>query len=258
MSDNAPDLTVDESLLSTYEGPVPRHVAIIMDGNGRWAKQRGKMRLKGHRAGASAVRCTVESCRYLGVDILTLYAFSTENWHRPRGEVSGLMTLFDLYIRKERRRLLANGIRLEVIGDRSRLSKKLQKAIASLEQESADNDAMVLQVAVSYGGREEILRAARQLGRQIEAGQLAADDIDEERFSQALYTAGRRDPELIIRTSGEQRISNFLLWQLAYAEFYFTPTLWPDFDEAQLLKAFGDFAQRQRRFGKTGDQLDAH
>ena len=256
MSETRPDLTVNEELLATYDGPIPRHVAIIMDGNGRWAKQRGKMRIKGHRAGAGSVRCAVESCRYLGVDVLTLYAFSTENWHRPRGEVSGLMTLFDVYIKKERRRLVENGIRLHVIGDRSRLSKKLRKAIASLEEESAQNEEMILQVAVSYGGREEILRATRELGNKIAAGEIAADDIDEELFSSALYTEGRIDPELVIRTSGEQRISNFLLWQLAYAELYFTETLWPDFDEAALLESFGSFAARQRRFGKTGEQVE--
>lgn len=255
MTQPAPDLTVDESLLERYDGAVPRHVAFIMDGNGRWAQGRGLKRLRGHRAGAGSVRCVVESCRYLQVDVVTLYAFSSENWHRPRGEVSGLMKLFDIYIKKERRRLLKNGIRLKVIGDRSRLSKKLQGAIAKLEADSADNDAMLLQVAVSYGGREEILRATRNLSRAVADGKLDPAAIDENLFSRHLYTGDLPDPELVIRTSGEYRLSNFLLWQIAYSELYFTETLWPDFDEAELLKAFADFGQRQRRFGKTAEQV---
>lgn len=257
MSDDAPDLTVDESVLDRYDGDVPRHVAIIMDGNGRWAKRQGMQRLRGHRAGASSVRRVVESCRYLQVDVLTLYAFSTQNWERPRREVSGLMTLFDVYIQKERRRLLKNGIRLQVIGDRSRLSEKLRRAIADLEAESADNDDMILQVAVSYGGREEILRAVRTIADEAADEALSPEVIDEERFSRYLYTAGRPDPELVIRTSGEQRISNFLLWQIAYSELYFTEQLWPDFDESALLEAFADFSRRQRRFGKTGQQVES-
>lgn len=257
MANPPPDLTVDEELLSRYEGQIPAHVAVIMDGNGRWATQQGKRRLHGHRAGADAVRCTVESCRYLEeVEILTLYAFSAQNWGRPSAEVSGLMTLFNRYIKKERKRLLENGIRLKVIGDRSRLSKKLQKAIASLEAESASNDDMTLQVAVSYGSREEILRATRRVAAAVQNGDLEPEAIDEDLFSANLYTAGRLDPELVIRTSGEYRISNFLLWQIAYSELYFTKTLWPDFDETELLKAFSDFSRRQRRFGKTAAQLE--
>lgn len=253
----SPDLTVDEALLSSYEGAIPTHVAVIMDGNGRWAKKQGKMRLKGHQAGADAVRRTVESCRYLGVEVLTLYAFSSQNWGRPEREVSGLMTLFDVYIKKERRRLLDNGIRLQVIGDRSKLSAKLQRAIANLEEESAKNTGMTLQVAVSYGGREEILMATRQIADAVKEGRLEPEQIDEALFSAALYTAGRPDPDLVIRTSGEERVSNFLLWQIAYSEFHFTETLWPDFDEACLLAAFQDFSKRQRRFGKTGEQVIA-
>lgn len=251
------DLTVDEDILADYRGAIPEHVGIIMDGNGRWATSRGMPRIRGHRAGADAVRCAVESCRYLGVDILTLYAFSTENWERPDEEVSGLMTLFDVYIKKERRRLLENDIRLRVIGDRSRLPEQLQEAIAELEEASSVNDEMVLQVAVSYGGREDILQATRRLAEQVEAGQLDPQEIDEEALSSNLYTEGRRDPEMVIRTSGEHRISNFLLWQIAYSELYFTETLWPDFDEAALLAAFDDFGRRQRRFGKTGQQVES-
>lgn len=255
MSEQSPDLTVNEVLLSRFDGPLPAHVAIIMDGNGRWATSRGMARIRGHHAGAGAVRRAVESCRYLGVDVLTLYAFSSQNWGRPNDEVSGLMTLFDVYIKKERRRLLDNGIRLHVIGDRSRLSHKLRAAIESLEEESSKNDGMILQVAVSYGGREEILNAARRLAEDIASGQMSADDIDEETFAARLYTAGRRDPDLVIRTSGEFRVSNFLLWQIAYSEIYITEILWPDFDEDSLLEAFEDFGRRQRRFGKTGAQV---
>ena len=255
MSTIPDDLSVDQQLLETYDGQIPEHVAVIMDGNGRWAQQRGMRRIKGHREGAGAVRTTVESCRYLGVDVLTLYAFSSQNWGRPSAEVSGLMTLFNHYIKKERARLLRHGIRLHVIGDRSRLSKKLQRAILDLEEESAGNDEMILQVAVSYGGREEILQATRRLAGLAAEQKIDPTAIDEELFSTALYTQGRPDPELVIRTSGEQRVSNFLLWQIAYSEFYYTDTLWPDFDEAELLKAFASFGDRQRRFGQTGDQL---
>ena len=251
------DLTVNEELLERYDGIVPKHVAIIMDGNGRWAKSKGMQRLKGHRAGADSVRCAVESCRYLGVDVLTLYAFSSQNWERPNHEVSGLMTLFNHYIQKERKRLIENGIRLRVIGDRSRLSKKLQKAIAKLEKDSSVNDEMVLQVAVSYGGREEILRATRRIAEQVKSGEMAPEQIDEQTFSENLYTEDRVDPELVIRTSGERRISNFLLWQIAYSEFYFTETLWPDIREEEILQAFADFGRRQRRFGKTGEQVNS-
>ncbi len=254
---SAPQLTVNEALLAAYQGAIPSHVAVIMDGNGRWAQERGMMRLKGHRAGADAVRCVVESCRYLGVDILTLYAFSSQNWGRPVEEVSGLMTLFDIYIKKERKRLLENEIRLQVIGDRGRLSKKLQRAIGKLEEESAHNDKMILQVAVSYGGREEILAATRRIARAAADGALDPDEIDEETFGRFLYTEGRPDPDLVIRTSGECRVSNFLLWQIAYSELHITDTLWPDFDEAHLLAAFSDFGNRQRRFGKTADQVSS-
>ncbi|TXD41638.1 isoprenyl transferase [Lujinxingia vulgaris] len=249
-------LTVDEATLKRFEGEVPRHVAVIMDGNGRWAVQRGMARIRGHHEGANAVRRVVESCRYLGVEILTLYAFSSQNWGRPRDEVSGLMTLFDLYIKKERKRLLQNGIRMQVIGDRERLSPKLQKAIGELEARSAENNGMILQVAVSYGGREEITQAARNIARDAVAGKLDVDAINEDTISDYLYTRGRLDPDLVIRTSGECRVSNFLLWQIAYSELFITETLWPDFDETKLIEAFEDYSRRQRRFGQTGEQIE--
>jgi undecaprenyl diphosphate synthase len=250
------DLNVDEDLLDSYEGTIPGHLAIIMDGNGRWARRRDLPRIRGHRAGAQAVRSVVEACRYLGVDTLTLYAFSSQNWQRPPEEVAGLMTLFEIYLQRERERLLENDIRLEVIGNRDRLAGVLRDSISEIEEASANNDQMVLQIAVSYGGREEIVRAARGIAREAADGTLDPDDIDDSVFEDHLYTAGRPDPELVIRTSGEMRISNFLLWQIAYSELYITDTLWPDFDESALLDAFHDYEGRERRFGKTGAQVE--
>jgi undecaprenyl diphosphate synthase len=249
------DLSVDEALLSQYDGPIPTHVAAIMDGNGRWAKKRGMRRIMGHREGAQSVRRVVESCRYLGVDALTLYAFSTQNWNRPDSEVSGLMTLFNVYIKKERKRLIRNGVRIRVIGDRSKLGERLQQAIVDLEEATADNTDMLLQVAVSYGGREEILHATRQIARAVRDDDLALEDISETTFENHLYTSDGPDPDLVIRTSGELRLSNFLLWQIAYSEIYVTDVLWPDFDEHELLDAFNSFGGRERRFGKTGQQI---
>lgn len=253
----ADDLTVDETPLDEYEGAVPGHVAIIMDGNGRWARRRDMPRIRGHHAGADSVRAVVEACRYVGVDVLTLYAFSTENWDRPDEEVTGLMTLLDVYIQKERPRLLDNEIRFDLIGDRSELPEPLVESVEALEEESSAMDEMLLQVAVSYGGREEIVRATRRLAEKVRRGDLDPDEIDEDRFSNELYTHDRPDPDLLVRTSGEIRLSNFLLWQLAYAEFYFTETLWPDFDEYALVEAFRAFDERERRYGRTGRQLQA-
>lgn len=249
------DLTVNEELLSSYDGPVPRHVAVIMDGNGRWANQRGMRRIRGHHEGANAVRRTVESCRYLGVEALTLYAFSSQNWSRPLDEVTGLMTLFDIYIKKERKRLLKNGISLRVIGDRSRLSDKLCKAVGHLEEESSHNDGMTLQVAVSYGGREELVRAVQQIGEDVKSGAIEPAEITAESIEEHLYTTGIPDPDLVVRTSGEMRLSNFLLWQIAYSELFVTDVLWPDFAEEHLLDAFRAFGARERRFGQTGQQI---
>ena len=248
------ELSVDESLLSDYDGPVPRHVAVIMDGNGRWAERRGMNRLRGHHEGANAVRRTVESCRYLGVEVLTLYAFSSQNWQRPTDEVSGLMGLFDLYIKKERQRLIGNDIALRIIGDRERLSPRLQRAVRELEIDTSENARMLLQVAVSYGGREEIVRAARDIAREVAAGTLSPDEVDAGAIEARLYTRGAPDPDLVIRTSGELRVSNFLLWQIAYSELYVTDVLWPDFAEADLIGAFASFGGRERRFGQTGAQ----
>jgi len=215
----------------------PRHVAVIMDGNGRWAKAKGLPRLMGHRAGADALDRVMHYCRDAGVEFLTVYAFSTENWKRSTEEVSGLMKLLSSFIHKKEKELVGNGIRFRVIGRRTDLSEKLQKEIAALEKKTAGG-SFTLVVALSYGGRDEILRAAAK----FQGG-------TEEDFSALLDTAGIPDPDLIVRTSGELRLSNFLLWQAAYAEFYFTDVLWPDFDEAELDKAVEAYQARDRRFG---------
>lgn len=228
---------------------VPRHVAIIMDGNGRWAKARGLPRTAGHKRGAEAVRRAVEAAREMGVSYLTLYAFSSENWKRPAGEVTDLMGLLRLYLRNEVANLHKNGIRLRIIGDRTRLSADINALIDESEAKTAANTALTLVLALSYGGRQEIVCAARRLAEQVATGRLSPDDIDEAAFSANLFTADIPDPDLLIRTSGEQRISNFLLWQAAYAEFVFTDVLWPDFGREHLEEAFRAFHGRERRYG---------
>jgi undecaprenyl diphosphate synthase len=241
--------------MAPTDGATPRHIAIIMDGNGRWAEQRGEPRHAGHRAGVGAVRATVEECARAGVEVLTLFAFSSENWRRPPVEVKLLMDLFFAALQKEARSMKDNNICLRIIGDRSAFSAKLQKRIAETEAITAGNTGLTLQVAANYGGRWDIAQAARRLAEQALDGQLDPADIDEARFSRELSFAGLPDPDLFIRTGGERRISNFLLWQCAYAELYFTDTLWPDFDRQSLQAAIRDFAGRQRRFGQTGAQV---
>lgn len=250
-----PKLHVDEAVLNSYQGPLPQHIGMIMDGNGRWATQRGMARIRGHHEGANAVRRAVESCRFLGIPNLTLYAFSSQNWGRPVDEVTGLMTLFDVYIKKEKNRLIENGVRMQMIGDRRKLSPGLLAAVEGLEAVTAHNSDLILQVAVSYGGREEILNAVREVAKEVSNGTLRADEITEELLSNHMYTKGIPDPELIIRTSGEFRISNFLLWQVAYAEFFVSDVLWPDFNETHLIAALNSFGGRERRFGLTGAQI---
>ena len=227
----------------------PRHVAIIMDGNGRWAKSRGLPRTAGHKAGADAVRRTVEAARAMGLDYLTLYAFSAENWKRPLGEVTDLMGLLRLYLRSEIKTLHKNGIRFQVIGDRSRLSADITALISDVESTTRDNTGMTLLLALSYGGRQEIVEAAKKLAAAARSGALDPDDITEADIERGLYTAGMPDPDLIIRTSGEKRISNFLLWQSAYAEFVFLDVLWPDFGVTEIQWAVDEFHRRERRYG---------
>jgi len=226
-------------------------VAIIMDGNGRWAKQRQLSRVKGHEKGAEAVRTTVRTCRELGVPFLTLYAFSTENWQRPKTEVNALMGLLRRFLEAELRELLKNGIRLHVIGRRERLPGNVQKALAAAVQETRQNSALQLNLALSYGGRDEITRAAQSLAVEVQAGRLRPADITEELLSARLDTAGIPDPDLLIRTGGDMRVSNFLLWQLAYTEIFVTPTLWPDFTPELFQQILNDFQSRERRFGRV-------
>jgi len=234
---------------------LPRHVAIIMDGNGRWAKRRLLPRTAGHQAGVSAVRKTVEQCAKLGIEVLTLFAFSSENWRRPEEEVNVLMRLFDRALAQEAQRLHNNGIRLQVIGDRSAFSSNLQHRIADAEKLTKDNKGMTLLIAANYGGRWDITQAARHLAAQVEQGRMSAAEITEEKLASHLSFAGLPEPDLFIRTGGELRISNFLLWQLAYTELYFTEVLWPDFDGQELDRALAEYARRERRFGHTSEQL---
>jgi undecaprenyl diphosphate synthase len=230
--------------------PLPGlHVAIIMDGNGRWATQRGWPRLMGHRKGVERVRDVVENCPDLGVRYLTLYAFSTENWKRSTEEVLGLMRLFERYIRRETHALREKGVRVRFIGDRRPLEPRLQRLMAGIESETAPNDRLHLTIAINYGGRNEITRAMREIAGRVARGELPASAIDETTIAGALDTAALPDPDLVIRTSGECRVSNYLPWQAAYSEYHFTPTLWPDFTAECLAEVLSDFASRDRRFG---------
>ncbi len=235
---------------------LPRHVAIIMDGNGRWAKKRFLPRIAGHRAGVEAVRNMVQACGQRGIEVLTLFAFSSENWRRPPSEVGLLMDLFMTALERETKRLHENNVRLKVIGERSAFSVKLQEKIIAAEQRTAGNTGLTLVVAANYGGRWDIAQAARAVAHKVETGQLHASQVTEEILEQHLALHGLPDPDLFIRTGGEERISNFLLWQLAYTEFYFTETLWPDFDGRIFEDALASFSKRQRRFGRTSEQVE--
>ena len=234
---------------------VPTHVAIIMDGNGRWAKRRFMPRLEGHRQGAKSVRRAVEFCRRNGVKFLTLYAFSTENWQRPETEVSGLMRLLSQFIDSELDEIHKNDIRFNIIGQLDRLPPMVKEKVSSALERTANNKTMVLTVALSYGGRQEIVSAAIKMSRSIRSGALQEKEIDDKVFESFLDTSGIPDPDLLIRTGGEIRISNFLLWQAAYSELYFTDLLWPDFDEDAFWSAIEAFRSRQRRFGKISEQV---
>jgi undecaprenyl diphosphate synthase len=237
-------------LLETVrEGEVPQHVAVIMDGNGRWAAERDLPRWEGHRAGMSAVREVIEGAAEAGVAHLTLYAFSQENWQRPDVEVAALMSLLEEYVEREKEELVRAGMRVNVFGDRDRLSGAALAAIEDLEGATSGGDALFVHLAISYGSRAEITRACSLLAERCMEGMLAPDQITEEHLSEALLTGSWPDPDLLIRTSGEWRISNFLLWQLAYAELYVTPVLWPDFQRHHLFEALIDYRGRQRRFG---------
>ena len=235
---------------------LPRHIAIIMDGNGRWAKKKSLNRIKGHTKGADAVREVTRACRELGIKILTLYAFSVENWKRPKEEVAALMELLKKYLLKERDEMIKNNIRLRAIGRSEDLPLDVQATLRETIQKTAHCDGMVLNLALSYGGRSEILHAVQEIIREVQSGKVRSEEINFQRFSQYLWTQGIPDPDLLIRTSGEFRISNFLLWQIAYTELYVTDTLWPDFDRSELVKAIVDYQSRERRFGMTSEQLN--
>lgn len=234
---------------------LPGHIAIIMDGNGRWAKQRGKRRIFGHENGATAVKQVVETCAEIGIKHLTLYAFSTENWNRPKIEVQTLMKLLVSSLRKELRTLHKNNIRLNAIGNIKTLPKKAYEELYEVMEKTKQNTLMTLTLALSYGGREEIKNALLQIASKVKNNIISLENIDESIINQHLYTQNLPDVDLLIRTSGEHRISNFLLWQIAYAELYFTDTLWPDFTKEHLLEAVLNYQKRERRFGKTSEQL---
>ena len=234
---------------------LPGHIAIIMDGNGRWAQQHAMGRIAGHKKGAESVRLTVRACREIGIKVLTLYAFSTENWLRPSGEVKALMRLLEEYLRSEIQEMLGNGIRLTTIGDTEALKKPMKTLLKETIAKTAHNHDMILNLALNYGGRDEIVGAVQDLLNDIRRGTLADQDVTKDLFSRYLDTAGLPDPDLLIRTSGEYRISNFLLWQSAYTEFYYTDVLWPDFNRDELFRAITEYQRRERRFGLTSDQI---
>lgn len=249
-------MSIDSETPQPDQQNIPRHIAIIMDGNGRWAKNRRMPRFAGHKAGVEAVRGVAESCAKKGVDILTLFAFSSENWRRPAKEVGLLMDLLHTALGREVKRLHENNVRLRFIGDRTAFSEKLQSRLLEGEATTKDNTGLNLVVAVNYGGRWDIAHAARAIARKVKEGVMDIDDIDEELFASYLSLNELPEPDLFIRTGGEQRISNFLLWQLAYTELFFTETLWPDFSEQTLDQALTSFASRQRRFGQTSEQVE--
>lgn len=235
---------------------LPKHIAVIMDGNGRWAKKKGALRIFGHRNAVEAVRDVTEGCGELGIKYLTLYAFSTENWSRPKAEIDGLMELLVNTLKQEIKRLTENQVKLITIGETSHLPTECQKNLAWAIDQTKNNTGLTLILALSYSGRWEILRAVKALAAGVQEGKVNVDDINEKIFENYLQTSGIPDPELLIRTSGELRISNFLLWQIAYTELYITPTLWPDFRKEHLYEAIWSYQQRERRFGKTSEQLN--
>lgn len=245
-------MTLDTLQQLELDGPVPRHVAVIMDGNGRWARDRGLPRYKGHASGMDSVREVIEGAVDAGVEILTLFAFSQENWQRPAREVNALMLLLQKYVRTESEELRSQGVEVRVLGDLDRLASGPRKAVEEIQEETRGGSRLKLNLMVSYGGRMEIVRAARAIAEDVAAGRLAPDAVDEAALESRMFMAGVPDPDLLIRTSGEQRISNFMLWQLAYTELYITPTLWPDFTRQHFFQALLEYQKRERRFGRIG------
>lgn len=248
-------MTTDDITSKIDKSRLPKHIAIIMDGNGRWAKSRRLPRIAGHRAGVKTVDRIVTYCRELGIKALTLYSFSSENWSRPEDEVGALMKILKEYVVKELNRMLKEDIRLNVIGRFNDIPSFAREAVADAMQKTAENKGMVLNLALSYGARDEITRAVKNIGRDVREGLLHVDDIDENKISSYLDTKDLPDPDLLIRTSGEERISNFMLWQIAYTELYFSEKLWPDFDAQDMAEAILTYQTRERRYGKTTEQL---
>lgn len=241
-------------MISIDTNNLPEHVAIIMDGNGRWARKRSMNRVRGHQQGAEAVREIVKASREIGIKWLTLYAFSEENWKRPKKEIQALMKLLKRFLKNELKEMQENGIRLQGIGRIEKLPEDTRKILLDVMEQTAPNKEMVLTLALSYGGRQELLDAFRKIGSRIQKDEMSAEEISEQLISDSMYSAEMPDPELLIRTSGEYRISNFLLWQIAYTEIYITPTLWPDFGRNEYLEAIRDFQERERRFGGTNEE----
>ena len=246
---NSSETSTSDRLLDPSK--LPRHVAVIMDGNGRWAKKRLLNRIKGHEKGAEAVRTIVRTCRELGISILTLYAFSTENWQRSKSEIAALMMLLERFLDSERQELMENNIRLNAIGQIERLPNSTRSVLKEIMDLTQDNESMTLNLALSYGSRDEILKMVRSIADKIKSGELEPEDITEEHIVDHLYTRQMVDPDILIRTSGEMRVSNFLLWQIAYSEIFITPTLWPDFTKDEFVKILFDFQNRKRRFGRV-------
>jgi undecaprenyl diphosphate synthase len=249
-------MTANQTLLQELPADLdrerlPRHVAVIMDGNGRWAKRRGMPRIMGHRRGVDTLKDLLRCCRDWGVEALTAYAFSTENWGRPLEEVEFLMTLFERVLRQELREMMEEDVRIRFVGNLAALPKSLQTEIERSVESTQSNKGIQFTVATNYGGRQEILQACRAIAQKVQQGQIQPDEIDESLFERHLYTAGGCDPDLLIRTSGEMRLSNFLLWQMAYSEIYVTETLWPDFDRTEFHQALSAYQQRDRRFGRV-------
>jgi len=242
-------VSAEKKLEGVDEKNLPEHIAIIMDGNGRWAKRRGLPRIKGHEAGIESVRQICRACARLKIKQLTLYAFSVDNWKRPRAEVEYLMNLLSRYLKNERKEIMENNIRLRVIGRMDGLPKAARDELNKTIEESSKNDGMTLCLALNYGGRTEIVDAVRKIAGEVAAGRVKAEDIDENLLANYLYTAGMKDPDLLIRTAGEKRVSNFLLWQISYTEFWFTDVCWPDFREEHLMEALREYAGRVRKFG---------
>lgn len=246
------DVSAEIPLIASVK---PKHVAIIMDGNNRWAKERNKSGISGHKAGVSSVRAVVKACAEEGVEVLTLFAFSSENWRRPVDEVSALMSLFLFALQREVKKLHKNNICLKIIGDRSRFSEQLQQHMAKAEALTSQNTAMTLVIAANYGGHWDITQASRKIAEQVKCGNVLPDDVTEALVQSHLSLGNFPMPDLMIRTAGEERISNFMLWQLAYAEFYFSDVYWPDFKEEQMRAALAAYSLRKRRFGQTDDQI---